>query len=84
MTAEKRQQVVDTIARLAEDIARAAPEVADRALQIAALAREIGPEYDPIAVADIIGAETADSDLSESQVRATARAVLGTTRPPDG
>lgn len=73
--------VIETIGRLADEIARASPESAEKARQIAALAAEIScAMVDGTAIRDAIESETADSDLSDTQVRSTAEAVLRTTR----
>lgn len=73
---EKRQTILDAIIALAEEIARASPDCADRAMRIAALAGELETGPDATSVEDAIVAETADSDLSDSQVRTTTRAVV--------
>jgi hypothetical protein len=76
----RRQQSLDAILALADEIARLAPDCAERAMQITRLVRDLDAAPDAAAVTDTIAAETADSDLSETQVRATARSVVDALR----
>ncbi len=78
--AARRQESLDAILALADEIARLAPDCADRAMRIAEFARDLGSEPDAATVEDAIVAETADSDLSDTQVRTTARSVVDAMR----
>ena len=79
-TSGHRQQALDAIQTLVDEIARLAPDCADRAMQIARLVRELDHAPDAATIEDAITAQTADSDLSETQVRSTARSVADAVR----
>lgn len=80
---DHRQDVLDTIIALADQIARAAPDCADKAMRIIELVHGLDGSVDQASVEDAITAETVDSDLSDPQVRTTARAVLDALRDRD-
>lgn len=80
----QRQQTLDTIQALVDEIARISPDCAEKAMQISELVRGLEPGPDRSTIEDTITAETADSDLSDSQVRTTARSVANAVnRDPD-
>ena len=79
-SAARRQESLDAILALADEIARLAPDCADRAMQISQLVRDLGAAPDAATVEDTIAAETADSDLSETQLRSTASSVMDALR----
>jgi hypothetical protein len=73
--------LLESIERLAGEIARASPESAEQARQIALLAGELrcGPP-DRAAIRDAIDSETADSDISDTQIRSATEAVMRAVR----
>ena len=71
----QRQQTLDAIQALIDEIARISPDCAEKAMQISDLVRGLEPGPDRAMIEDTIIAETADSDLSDSQVRSTAKSV---------
>jgi hypothetical protein len=79
-TPSQHQAVLDSIVMLADQIARTAPECAEQAMQIAKLAHELGPAPDRDLVKDAIDIETADSDVSDARVEATADAIMRVVR----
>lgn len=81
---DHRQNVLDTIVALADGIARASPDCADQALRIIELVHDLAGSVDQASVEDAIIAGTVDSDLSDPQVRTTARAVIEALRDRDG
>ena len=75
------QALLDTIAELAIEIARRCPDCADEASRLASLVGQLrGVGLDRGAVQDAIEAETFGSDISDSQARNAAEAVLRNAR----
>ena len=77
MPVPQTDSIMDAISDLADEIARLCPDCADRAKQLVELVGQLrAAPLDREAVQDAIDAQTADSDLSDSQARTTADAVL--------
>jgi hypothetical protein len=79
-TAAQHQDVLDTVASLADQIARTAPECADQAMQIVKLVQELSPMPDRSLIQDALTVETADSDVSDARVQTTTEAVMRAVR----
>jgi hypothetical protein len=75
------QEALDAITMLAQQIARMAPDCAEHARKIVELASELVPNADWATVRDAIEAETAGSDISDSDVNLVTDAVLRAIRP---
>jgi hypothetical protein len=74
--AARHQDVLDTVAMLADQIARTAPECADQAMQIVKLVQELGPLPDRALIQDALSVETADTDVSDARLQTTTEAVM--------
>jgi hypothetical protein len=76
----QQQEALDTITMLAQQIARTAPDCAEQAMKIIELAAELVTDTDWATVRDAIEAETAGSDISDSDINLVTDAVMRAVR----